>query len=137
MITIATIILAFATTNSFAQIKTPSAVVSSFERTFAKAETPIWSAVTGLYRVDFSVNKENLSAFFSAAGELIATSRDIAPTQLPISLQSSLEKHFGHYTVSSLFEIDQNDGIFYYAKVNNQKSEILLKSTSFGEWVTN
>jgi hypothetical protein len=41
---------------------------------------------------------------------------------LPISLFSTLEKHVGNDTISSLFEIDGRDGIVYYAKVSNQKS---------------
>jgi len=137
MIFLAAILVVFATTNTFAQTKTPSAVVEAFEHSFAKAENPSWTVVNSLYRVNFSLKNESLTAYFNADGELIASSRTIALMQLPISLQSSLEKYYSNYTVSSLFEVDENDGIHYYAKVNGQKSERLLKSTSFGDCVTN
>jgi hypothetical protein len=135
IISIAVILLAFSTANVFAQTKAPSAVVGSFEHSFTTAEKPTWTAINNLYRVDFTLQNESLTAFFNADGELIASSRNVTPVQLPISLKSSLEKHFGNYTLSSLFEVDQQDGIYYYAKASDKKSEILLKSTSFGDWV--
>jgi hypothetical protein len=136
IISITMILVAFATVNVFAQTPTPSVVVGSFERKFINAEKPSWTAVKDLYRVDFSLQDQSLTAFFNADGELVASSRNITPMQLPISLNSSLEKQYGKYVVSSLFEIDEQDEIHYYAKVSNQKSEILLKSTSYGDWVT-
>lgn len=129
------ILVALFTAPAFAQTPTPSVVVGSFEHTFANADRPSWTVVKDLYRVDFSLQNQILTAFFNADGELIALSRNITPMQLPISLNSSLEKRFGNFTVSSLFEVDKNDGIYYYAKVSNQKSEILLQSTSYGDWI--
>jgi hypothetical protein len=136
IISIAMILVAFSTAHAFAQAPTPSVVVGSFKHKFANADRPSWAVVKDLYRVDFSLQNQSLIAFFNADGELIASSRNITLMQLPISLNSSLETHFGNFTVSSLFEVDEHDGIYYYAKVSNQKSEILLKSTSYGDWVT-
>lgn len=129
------ILVALFTAQTFAQTPTPSVVVGSFEHTFANADRPSWTVVKDLYRVDFSFQNQILTAFFNADGELIALSRNITLMQLPISLNSSLEKRFSNFTVSSLFEVDKNDGIYYYAKVSNQKSEILLQSTSYGDWI--
>lgn len=134
IISITMILVAFSTVAAFAEIPTPSKVVGAFERTFTTAEKPSWTVVKDLYRVDFTAQGQPLTAFFNGDGELVASSRNITPMQLPISLNSSLEKHFGNYTVSSLFEVDEHDGVYYYAKVSNQKSEILLKSTSYGDW---
>jgi hypothetical protein len=135
IISLAVILVGLSTATAFAQTPTPSVVVGSFEHKFTNAEKPTWTVVKDLYRVDFSLQNQSLTAFFNADGELVASSRNITPMQLPISLNSSLEKHFGKYIVSSLFEVDGRDGVYYYAKVSNQKSDILLKSTSFGDWV--
>jgi hypothetical protein len=134
IISITAILLAFSTVSVFAQAKTPSAVVGSFDHAFASAEKPVWTAVNDLYRVDFTLQHEQLTAYFKGDGELYASSRTITSMQLPISLKASLEKHLSNYTVSSLFEVDGQDGILYYARVSDQKSEILLQSTSFGDW---
>jgi len=135
IISIALILVAFSTAHAFAQTPTPSVVVGSFEHKFINAEKASWTVVKDLYRVDFSFENQSLTAFFNVDGELVASSRNITPMQLPISLNSSLEKNFGKYIVSSLFEVDEHDEIHYYAKVNNHKTEILLKSTSYGDWV--
>jgi hypothetical protein len=135
IISIAMILVAFTADHAFAQAPTPSVVVGSFEHKFANADRSSWTVVKDLYRVDFSLQNQNLIAFFNADGELIASSRNITPMQLPISLNSSLENHFSNFTVSSLFEVDEHDEIYYYAKVRNQKSEILLQSTSYGDWI--
>lgn len=135
IIPIAVILITFSTINAFAQTKAPSAVVGSFERTYANAERSTWTTVHDLYRVDFTLQDESLTAFFNVDGDLIAASRNITPVLLPIFLKSSLKKQFSNYTVSSLFEVDGPDGIYYYAKVNNQKSQIMLQSTSSGDWV--
>ena len=124
----------FSTVGAFAQTTTPSAATSSFEKAFASAEKPSWTPVKDLYRVDFILQGQSLIAFFDVDGELVASSRNITAAQLPISLLSSLDKHVGGNTVTSLFEVDGRDGIVYYARVNNQKSETLLKSTSYGDW---
>lgn len=135
IIPIAALLITVFTINAVAQSKTPSAVVSSFERTYNNAERSSWTIVDDLYRVDFTVQNESLTAFYKADGELVASSRNISAMQLPISLKSALGNQYSHYTVSSLFEVDGHDGIGYYARLSNQKSEILLQSTSFGDWV--
>jgi hypothetical protein len=135
IISITAILLAFSTVSVFAQTKTPPVVVGSFDKAFAAAGKPVWTVVNDLYRVDFTLQDEQLTAYFKADGELYASSRTITQQQLPISLKASLEKHLGNNTLASLFEVDGQDGIAYYARVNEQKSEILLQSTSFGEWV--
>ena|ERR1700722_2632492 len=135
IIPIAALLITLFSINAVAQPKTPSAVVTSFGRTYSNAERPTWTIVDDLYRVDFTLQNENLTAFYKPDGELVASSRNITTMQLPISLKLALGNHFGNYNVSSLFEIDGHDGICYYARASDQKSEILLQSTSFGDWV--
>jgi hypothetical protein len=135
IISIAAILLAFSTGSVFAQTKTPSVVVGSFDKAFSAAEKPVWTVVNDLYRVDFTLQGEQLTAYYQTDGELYASSRTITLTQLPISLKASLDKHVGNSAVTSLFEVDGQDGISYYAKIADQKSELLLQSTSYGDWV--
>ena len=54
-----------------------------------------------------------------------------------MSLKSDLKKNFYDYEVSSIFEVDREDGIIYYATIKNQKNELMLESTSSGDWVAN
>lgn len=135
IISIVLILMTLSTAGVFAQTTPPSAVQASFAKTFANAGNPTWTSVKDLFRVEFMAQNQSLTAYYNASGDLIASSRTITPMQLPISLKLSLEKQYSNAVISSLFEVDGRDGIYYYAKVSNQKSEILLKSTSYGEWM--
>ena len=59
---------------------------------------------------------------------------DCLQTQLPISLQTSLKKRSDGYTLTDLFEIDNDAGASYHAELENTSKEILLESTSRGVW---
>ena len=133
---IITILGSVFSTTVHAQSKTPSPVLTSFQSSFDKAENTSWSNVKGLYRVDFTIEDQKLSAFYNPSGELVASSRDVSLEQIPMALKYDLEKNFDGYKVTSLFEVDNKDGITYYATVNNIKSQFILESTSSGDWVS-
>jgi hypothetical protein len=134
---IITILVTICAASSYAQSKTPSSVLNSFQSSFTNSENAIWSIVKGLYRVDFIQDDQKVSAFFNADGNLIATSRNVTLLQIPMSLKSDLKKNFYDYEVSSIFEVDNEDGIIYYASIKNHKTELMLESTSSGDWVAN
>jgi hypothetical protein len=119
----------------YAQSKTPIAVVSSFQSSFNNASGGNWSFVKGLYQVDFTVDNENLTAFFDKDGNLVASSRKVTLLQIPLSLKSDLKKDFHNYEVANLFEVDKEDGIVYYATIKSDKNQLELRSTPSGDWV--
>jgi hypothetical protein len=118
-----------------AQSKTPSAVTGSFHTNFSDARDESWTTVKGLYRVDFTLENEKVAAFFNEGGDLVASSRPVTLTQIPLSLKSDLKKNYTDFSVSSLIEVNKEDGIIYYATVRNDKNQIKLESTSSGDWV--
>ena len=134
---IITILCTIWSTSSYAQSKTPSSVLSSFQESFRNAGDATWSNVKELYRVDFNLDEQKISAFFNADGDLIASSRNVTLLQIPMSLKSDLKKQFNDYEVSSIYEVDNEDGIIYYATIKNDKNALMLKSTSSGDWVAN
>src|SRR5882672_2777535 len=87
------------TSSLYAQSKTPSAVLSSFQQSFSNTANETWSTVKGLYRVDFTFENEKVAAFFNEEGNLIASSRNVTLLQIPLSLKSDLKKHFYDYEV--------------------------------------
>ena len=123
------------TSSMYAQSLAPSAVLNAFHSYFTTAAHDSWSTVKGLYRVDFNLENEKVTAFFNADAELIAASRNVSLLQLPLALKSDLTKNFNSYKVSSLFEVDKEDGVYYYATVNNNKNQLVLESTPSGGWV--
>jgi len=123
------------TSSLYAQSKTSSAVISSFQSSFSQAANETWSTVKGLYRVDFDLENEKVTAFFNGDGDLIASSRNVTLEQIPLSLKSDLKKQFHDYEVSSLFEVDKEGGVIYYATVKNDSKLLKLESTTSGDWV--
>ena len=124
------------TTSMYAQGNTPTAVLTSFQQSFDKAENSSWSTVKGLYRVDFTIDDQKVAAFFNPAGELVATSREVSLQQIPLALKYDLKKNFDGYEVTNLFEVDNKEGVTYYASINNEKSQLSLESTSSGDWIS-
>ena len=131
-----TILGSFVTSHSFSQDKTPMAVYASFKSTFNLANQVSWSKADNLYKANFSIEGQSMSAFYNADGILVASSRIVTILQLPITLQSSLRKDFADYKTSDFFEVDNNEGTAYYVRVENNKKKLQLKSTPYGEWNT-
>jgi hypothetical protein len=122
------------TTSSYAQDKTPSSVLNSFQNNFSNAENTAWSSVKDLYRADFTLEDQKASAFFNSDGDFIASSRQVTSLQLPMFLKSGLKNSFHDYDVINLFEVDNENGVTYYATIKNSKKQFMLESIS-GEWV--
>ena len=132
---ILTILGSICTTSIYAQSKTPSSVLSSFQSSFDNPADATWSKVKDLYRVDFILEDQKASAFFNEDGDLIASTRNVTLLQIPMSLKSNLKKYLHDYEVSGLFEVNREDGIIYYATMQDNKSQLMLESTSSGDWV--
>ncbi len=78
----------FATTSNAADIVAPKAL-KSFETTFTNATEAAWTVTENYYKVQFLLNGQTLTAFYSEDGKLIGVSRNISSLQLPIILPPS------------------------------------------------
>src|SRR5256885_7005585 len=81
-------------------------VLQSFNRSFKNATEVKWSSVKDYYKAEFIFNEQYASAFFDFEGNLVAITRHILSTLLPISLQAELKKDFEEYWISDLFELN-------------------------------
>jgi hypothetical protein len=130
-----TMLAMVSTKNSYAtEEKVAAAVLQSFQSSFNDAKNVTWSQVEDLYKAVFVLDGQTLSVWYNTEGDLIALSRKINPMQLPISLQTSLKKRAKSFTLTDLFEIDNDAGASYYAALENTCKKIMLESTSRGEW---
>ena len=122
-------------TGSYAQEVTNTAVLNSFKSSFDVAQDVNWSQVKDLDRADFTMDDQQVVAFFGSEGDIVATSRDVTLLQIPLSLKTGLKKNFGDYTLVSIFELNDENGTAYYATIKNEKREYTLKSNTSGEWM--
>ena len=124
------------TTSSFASdgIVAPE-VLKSFQTTFATAKDIDWSVSNELYKAQFTLNGQHITAFYTMDGTMAALTRNIAVTQLPVSLQASLKNDYKNYWVSDLFEISTEDGTQYYVTLEKADVKMIMKSSA-SSWST-
>src|SRR5688572_12105223 len=110
------------------------AAVKSFHSSFKSATEVSWTVSGNLYKASFLMNGQYVAAFFNEAGEMMAITRNITSTLLPIALQASLKKDYDKYWITDLFEVANEDGTSYYITLEDADSKITLKSTPNTDW---
>lgn len=109
-------------------------VVTSFNKQFSNASNVKWENTENYIKAQFMVNDVVLSAYFNRNGDLIAVTRFISPSQLPLELQSSLKKVASNHWISDLFEIQSEAGTSYYLTTENADQIVVLKSEGTNGW---
>ncbi len=110
-------------------------VKASFKTEFRNAEVIRWDTQKDFIKATFKMNGSIMFAYYGLDGKLIAVSRNIASTQLPIDLASDLSKNYSSYWITDLFEIDMNGETFYYATIENPDNVTILQSAGGSDWI--
>ena len=103
-------------------------VKTSFKHDFSDAQMMSTEAHDNFTKVVFKLNEQVMTAFYSNGGELLAVTRNITSSQLPVSLLMSFKKHYGEYWITDLFEMSQDASSTYYLSLENSDSKITLRS---------
>jgi hypothetical protein len=103
-------------------------IVNSFKKDFAAAEDVQWEKSDAFVKATFKISGQVMFAYYTEAGSLIAVSRNITSTQLPIGLLTELKKNYREYWISDLFEIAMNNETAYYITIQNGDYSLVMKS---------
>ncbi|HTE09950.1 MAG TPA: hypothetical protein VK645_03255 [Chitinophagaceae bacterium] len=106
----------------------------TFSGTFAKATDVKWEKEATYYKASFKMNGQSLNALLSEEGDMIAVSRNILSTELPIRLQASLNKNFSAYWIADLTEYAVGNGTVYYITLENADQKMLFESVGTYDW---
>jgi len=109
--------------------------MAAFEKDFSGANDVSWEKAADFSKVTFTINGSVLFAYYSGNGKLIAASRNISSTQLPLNLFTSLKNEYSSYWISDLFEMSRNNATRYYITLENANEKKIMSSTSWG-WET-
>jgi hypothetical protein len=120
--------------NASDDVNVSSAVVSTFKSSFKNASDVSWKITNQFYKADFVMNGQHVAAFYDASANLIAVTKNISSTQLPITLQSKLKASYEAYWISDLFELSDDLGTSYYVTVEDGDTKITLKSNGTNDW---
>jgi hypothetical protein len=109
-------------------------ITASFNKDFKNAEVLNWEITRTISRVTFKMNDLVLYAYYSDKGELLAVSRNILTTQLPLGLMLDIRQNYTQYWVTDLFEMTSDDQTTYYITLENASSHLVLKSAGADGW---
>ena len=129
-------LLTLGTTYSFAAGNGDNKEIkNAFRHDFESAQLMSTEAHDNFTKVEFSMNGQIMTAFYSTGGELLAVTRNLTTKQLPVSLLMSFKKHYDGYWVTDLFEMSQNEQSSYYLTLENADSKMTLRSSDGDNWV--
>jgi hypothetical protein len=79
-------------------------------------------------RLTFKMDDMIMFAYYSGNGELLAVTRNIVSSQLPMSLQRTLKNSCKGYWITELFELSGDNENCYYVSLENADNKIALRS---------
>ncbi|HXO74648.1 MAG TPA: hypothetical protein VN824_05440 [Puia sp.] len=122
--------LTLATTFSFANNSNGETgeTKTSFRQDFRNAQLMSTEENNNFTKFTFTTNGVIMSAFYSTGGELLAVTRNIVSSQLPINLLTSLKKHYSNTWISDLFEFSRDNQASYYITLENADTKTTLRS---------
>ncbi len=131
-----TLLFSLVSMSSFAsEEKVTSAVLRSFNSSFKNVAEVEWTARKNFYKASFNFNGQYVNAFYKTSGEMIALTKNISSTQLPLGLQTSLKNEIKDLWITELFEVANEEGTTYYVTLENADTKLVLKSSS-NSWST-
>jgi hypothetical protein len=111
-----------------------SKVTNSFKKDFAHASELKWENGKAFVKITFRLNEEIMFAYYSQNGDLMAVSRNILSSNLPLAQLIKLKSNYTHYWISDLFEIDADLETSYYITLEDAESRLILKSDPTNGW---
>jgi hypothetical protein len=107
---------------------------TSFKQEFKNAEILNWENYKSYSKATFRMNNKVMFAYYSDQGELIAVTRNLLPSELPIHLMMELKTHYANYWITDLFEVSETDRSFYRISLEDQDHKLVLKSDNMNYW---
>ncbi|HZF64753.1 MAG TPA: hypothetical protein VEY32_02210 [Flavisolibacter sp.] len=131
-----TIFSTLLSTTGFANDPISQRAVKAFEQNFAEAKEVNWTTSPNLLKVQFVLNEQTLTAFYSIDGEFLGVTRNISSFQLPLMLQAAVKKEYSNYWITELFELSGKNGTEYYITLEDADHKLTLKSQDSVYWST-
>jgi hypothetical protein len=109
-------------------------VRASFRKDFSNAQLMNEEVTKQYTKLTLKMNDMVLYAFYADNGDLLAVTRNIRTSQLPIKLLLQLKKSYNDYWISELFEMNAEGQNSYYITVENANTKVTLRSVSSSDW---
>lgn len=132
---IAALIVVAAGTSAFALDgkRVNNNVKNSFEVQFSGAENVSWSTTENYFKASFTLEDENVEAFFAKDGELIGTSHKVELIKLPSSAVKRIKKEYASYKITDSIEFEHDGDRSFYVSLEDGNKKQILQVTLYGE----
>lgn len=108
--------------------------LKNLKKEFAAAKDVQWKLTDDYLKASFTWNNQQLEVFYNAEGDMIAQSKHIEPTNLPIDAQKRIAKKYHNYAFGEVVEFSSNElGHYYYASVVKGNERIILQVSDEGD----
>lgn len=111
-----------------------SKALQSFKRDFTEAKDVKWETGKTFAKATFQMNGQVMFAYYNNSGEMLAITRNIVSSQLPISLFTELKQEYAQYWITDLFEMVNGNETNYYVTIENADAVVVLKSVDGLHW---
>jgi hypothetical protein len=129
-----TVLFSLISFSSFANDDVAPVVLKSFNASFKAAKEVNWTISSGLYKANFNMDGQHVTAFYETGGKMVAMTRNITSFQLPMTLQASLKSESEGYWISDLFEISNDEGTSYFVTLETADTKLVLKANGTDTW---
>jgi len=110
------------------------AIKTAFAKSFSSAKNVNWKKTEDLYFANFQIEKNKLFAAFNESGELVAVSRTIDISQVPLALARALQERYAdYYLLSTVTEMVLEGQTSYYISAESKTRSLELKCNANGE----
>ncbi len=106
----------------------------SFSKDFHKVSDVKWEETNNFVLATFLQDKETFFAYYDFQGNLIGVVHHMLTSSLPVILQKDIKKHYASYWVTKLFQVNSEDGIYYYIQLKNADETIVLSTEGSNSW---
>jgi hypothetical protein len=111
-------------------------IKTAFKKEFKNAEIIQWENFRVYSRATFMMNNKVMFAYYSKEGHLLAVTRNLLTSELPIGLMMDLKSNYAGYWITDLIEISGDEGSSYHVSLENPDRKLVLKSDNMIYWQT-
>ncbi|NML23901.1 hypothetical protein HHL16_23675 [Pseudoflavitalea sp. G-6-1-2] len=111
-------------------------ISEAFMKEFTGAQDIRWDNGKNFVRATFKLNNQVMFAYYTADAELLAVTRNITTSQLPVTLQAELKNTQQNQWISDLFEMSSNGNTAYYITLESSTYTVVLRSLGAEGWET-
>lgn len=107
-------------------------VKANFEARFSGATNVSWTLRDNFTKATFTLAGQQVEAFYSVDGELIASSRKVEFGKLPLEGIQAIQKKYSTYTVSETIEFDQDGDRSYFVSLQDGDKKQIVQVSLYG-----